>query len=136
MRVATTAVVALALLLGSTTVVPQAPPVDGKQYPIAVFKLDAPRQSYEKVCQFFYWSKILGEGKENELVGFNFVRGDQTEKLVTHIKALSVMINESTPSPTAQVVSTQDGGHYVLWMNSHDHNAESGCIADIAPMKK
>jgi hypothetical protein len=136
-----TALVVLALFFGSATVViPQAPQqtaaVDGKQYVLLPYVL-VNRQSYEKVCGPFYWSNVLGEG--SELIGFRFTRdGKKVEDVVVHAKSLSVMVDEATALPTAQEVSKDDGGHYVLRMNARDHSAytaEHGCLAGVEQMK-
>ncbi|MDR3582160.1 MAG: hypothetical protein P4L67_02705 [Candidatus Pacebacteria bacterium] len=136
MKVATAVV--WAFLFGSAAVaVPQGPQqasgVDGKQYAIMTSVLDAPRQSYEKNCQFFYWSKVLGDG--NELVGFRFTRNGVVERPVVRIKNLSIAIDEKIQSPTAQEVSTDGGGHYILRMNGRDHGADGECLAGIALMR-
>jgi hypothetical protein len=136
----------MALLAGSAIVAvaaSQAPrvslasSVDGKQYALLPYVLSASRQSYEKVCGPFYRSEVLGKGNENELVGFRFSRDGKIEDPVVRVHNLSVMIDDSIVSPTAQEVSEIDGGHYVLRMGQRDYNtyASAGCLTGVSQMK-
>jgi hypothetical protein len=134
MKIAMVTVVS-ALLLGSAmAAVSQAPQVDrGKQYAITVSKMDAPLQAYEKNCNFFYWSEIFGKG--SEMVGFSFAHDGKTEHSVGFVKNLSFMIDEGVASPTAQMVSAEDSGHYVLRLNRHNYEVEQKCLVGVAQTK-
>jgi hypothetical protein len=45
------------------------------------------------------------------------------------------MKREDIDSPTAEEVSTDDGGHFVLRMKSNDYAAEKGCLVGVPQMK-
>lgn len=128
----------MALLFGGAAAAisqaPQVSGVDGKQYALIVYTLDSPRQSYEKICGPFYLSEVLGKG--SELIGFRFIRNGETEHAVVSFKNLSVMVDEGIASPTAQEVSEEDGGHYILRMKGDDYLGKyHECLAGVVKMK-
>lgn len=113
---------------------PSAIGVDGKQHTLIAYVLESPRQSYEKVCGFFYRSEVLGSGSSS-LVGFQLMNEGQVVRPVARVKYLSIKIDESAQIPTAQKVSDESGGHYILRMNSETRRAGGECISDIVLMK-
>jgi hypothetical protein len=45
------------------------------------------------------------------------------------------MVDEATASPTAQEVSEDNGGHFVLRVNAKDYAGYGECLAQVEKMK-